>query len=407
MREDQATGGIELAALIQRQFMILSLVTALLFITTVFMANQQSRFALPSPTIQLATSNISSMVLLQIMSTEIPSLNQTIQAPIEAENTTIVSFLLRVATGIQTGDLRSLLGRELPGMLTYQDARILVRGEGTNLEDLYVESAAPPSISDVVIDETPQVTEPTETTTEEPSKDKQTTPSFPTTGNKKVVFVYNTHNRESWLSVAKINKTTESVDHPTQNISLVGKHLAEELQDRGIGTVFNKVDFYQRLVDQGKSYPLAYAESLKAVQAVRQENREMNYFFDLHRDAPTPREKTTITINGKPYARLMFVIGTRNKHSEENAEFAKKLHELMEKKYPGLSRGVLTKSREAGNGEYNQSVSGGSLLIEVGGTSNNLQESNRAVEAFADVFAEYYWQAERASQDSSSSSSKR
>ncbi|MGD8188996.1 stage II sporulation protein P [Brevibacillus ginsengisoli] len=407
MREDKATGGIELAALIQRHFMILSLVTALLFISTLFMANQQNRLIMPSPTIQLATSNLSSLALLQIMSTEIPSLNQMVQSPVESEDATVLNFLFRMATGIQAGDLRSLLGRELPGMLNYQDARFIVRGQKTNLEDLYVESAAPPGIANVVIDETPQSTDPTDSAADQPANEKPKTEPYPTTGKQKVAFVYNTHNRESWLSVAKLDEVTQSVNHPTQNISLVGKHFAAELQDKGIGTVFNKIDFYQQLIDEGKSYPLSYAESLKAVQAVKQENKEMNYFFDLHRDGPTPREKTTISINGKPYARLMFVIGTRNKHSDENAEFAKKLHDLMEKKYPGLSRGVLTKSQEEGNGEYNQSVSPGSLLVEVGGTSNNLQECNRAAEALADVFAEYYWQAERASQHITSASSKR
>ena len=405
MREDKATGGIELAALIQRHFMILSLVTALLFISTVFMANQQNRLVYPSPTIQLATSNISSLALLQMMSTEIPSLNQTVQSPIESENTTLIRSLLRLATGIQTGDLRSLLGRELPGMLTYQDARMIVTGQGSTLADLYVESPAPPGISGVVIDETPQSTNPSDTV-KETNKENPAPLQNPTTGKQKVVFVYNTHNRESWLNVAKSDKTTQSVDHPTQNITLVGKHLAEALEEKGIGTIFNKVDFYQQLLDQGKSYPLSYAESLKAVQAVKQANRAMNYFFDLHRDSQ-PREKTTITINGEAYARLMFVIGTRNKHSEQNTEFAKKLHALMEKKYPGLSRGVVAKSQEEGNGEYNQSVSPGSLLVEVGGTSNTVTECNRTAEALADVFAEYYWQAERASQGTPSESTKR
>lgn len=406
MREDPATGGIELAALIQRHFMILSLVTALLFVTTVFVANQQPKYALPSPTIQLATSNISSLALLKIMSTEIPALGETVQSSAESENATLISFLLRVATGIQTGDLRSLLGRELPGMLTYQDARMIVPGEGSDLSDLYVESPAPPGIAGVVIDEAPKSPDSVEPKTENPSEEKPSTPLNPTTGNQKVVFVYNTHNRESWLSVAKSDKTTHSVDHPTQNITLVGKHLAEALQDKGIGTVFNHIDFYQRLLDQGKSYPLSYAESLKAIQAVKQENRGINYFFDLHRDSQ-PREKTTMTINGQTYARLMFVIGTRNKHSEQNTEFAKKLHALMEKKYPGLSRGVVAKSQEEGNGEYNQSVSPGSLLIEVGGTSNTEAECNRSAEALADVFAEYYWQAERVSTETPSASSKR
>ncbi len=393
-----------MAALLQRHFIALSLGTALLFICTVFAANHQNKIFLPSPTIQLATSNISSLALLQMMSTEIPSLGETLQTSAEPQSATLTSFLFRIATGIQAGDLRSLLGRELPGLLTFQEARVIVAGKGMGLDDLYIESPAPPGIHDVVIDETPAADQ-AKSAPEENGEAGQS-PVYPTTGNKKVVFVYNTHNRESWLSVAKVNDKTSSVDHPTQNISLVGKHFAEALQEKGIGTVFNKIDFYQQLLDEKKSYPLSYAESLKAIQAVRQENRDMYYFFDLHRDSK-PREKTTVTINGQTYARLLFVIGTRNKHYEQNTDFAKKLHDLMEKKYPGLSRGVVAKTENEGNGEYNQSVSPGSLLVEVGGTSNTLPECNRSAEALADVFAEYYWQAERAAKEMPTSSSKR
>lgn len=394
-----------MAALLQRHFAILSLGTALLFICTALLANQTSRIMFTSPTVQIATSNISSLALLQVMSTEIPVLGQTVQAPAGPENRTLTSFLLRIATGIHAGDLRSLMGRELPGLLTFQDARVIVPGQGFVLDDLYIESPAPPGIKDVVIEESP--IEPTSDPKEEETADTaKNPPMYPTTGTKKVAFVYNTHNRESWLSVAKMNEKTSSVDHPSENISLVGKRFAEALEDKGVGTVFSNTDFYQQLLDQKKSYPLSYAQSLKAIQAAKQDNREMNYFFDLHRDHKS-REKTTVTIKGKTYARLMFVIGTRNKHHEQNTAFAKKLHELMEKKYPGLSRGVVAKTENEGNGEYNQSVSPGSLLVEVGGTANTIPESYRAAEALADVFAEYYWQAERTTKETPTQPSKR
>ncbi|WP_375143094.1 stage II sporulation protein P [Paenibacillus sp. D2_2] len=50
----------------------------------------------------------------------------------------------------------------------------------------------------------------------------------------------------------------------------------------------------------------------------------------------------------------------------------------------------MLKSAKQGNGEYNQSISPGSLLIEIGGTNNTPQESQRAAEALADVLAKYY-----------------
>lgn len=92
----------------------------------------------------------------------------------------------------------------------------------------------------------------------------------------------------------------------------------------------------------------------------------------------------------------MIVIGKGNPNYKENLKIANELTELLNKKYPGITRGVDDKGENEGNGEYNQHVSSGSLLIEVGGTGNTLEECYQTVEAFADIFAEYFWQAERA-----------
>ena len=95
-------------------------------------------------------------------------------------------------------------------------------------------------------------------------------------------------------------------------------------------------------------------------------------------------------INGKSYARLYFVVGQAHKNYEENLMFAKEIHEKLEERYPGLSRGVYLKSKSEGNGVYNQDLSNKSLLVEVGGIDNNKKELKYTVDAFAEVFKEVY-----------------
>lgn len=73
------------------------------------------------------------------------------------------------------------------------------------------------------------------------------------------------------------------------------------------------------------------------------------------------------------------------------------MHNLLDKKYPGLSRGVIVK-RE-GNGKYNQDLSQNAILIEFGGVDNTFEELYRSSDALADVFSEYYWQAEKVNQN--------
>jgi len=212
-----------------------------------------------------------------------------------------------------------------------------------------------------------------------------------TTGGKKVVFIYHTHNRESYLPELKGASANEAYDEKT-NITLVGKWLAQELEKRGIGAEVSTVDYWRQL--QGK-YHLSYTASRKTVEAAVSNNRDLQYFLDVHRDA-LPREKTTRTIGGVDYAAIVFVVGKANKNWRQNEQFALKLHEALEKLYPGLSKGVTGKNTEGGrsNGEYNQSLHPNSILVEIGGYENTLEEARRSATALADALAAVYWDAE-------------
>ncbi|GBG06499.1 hypothetical protein PAT3040_01026 [Paenibacillus agaridevorans] len=202
------------------------------------------------------------------------------------------------------------------------------------------------------------------------------------------VYIYHTHNRESWKNVAR-STAGGAYDDKEVNITLVGKHMASTLKQRGIPTISENADIAARLTEQKLNYSQSYAESGKAVANAISSHASLSYFLDIHRDADLPRSTTAVTIGKKTYARVMFVIGMANPNYKENKKLADALHTLLNKKYPGLSRGVLLKGSSNGNGEYNQSVSSGSLLLEFGGVNNTLQENLSTAEAFAEVFADY------------------
>jgi len=383
-----------MAALIQRQFAVLSVVTALLFVLTGVLALQNNRYMTVPSTIQQAASHISSVALLTWMGREIPRLHDAVL--VDAKATSMSGFLFQLATGIHPGDLRGLLGRELPGLLALDDSRLIAEGSSASLRDFSIEY--PSQVSDVPEggEATPQAgqadeAEPDAAADQAGDEAKPAVPN-PSSVRKNVVYVYTTHNRESWVSEAE--PSGASLDHPTRNISLVSKRLAKALNERGIGSIASEEDIYQRLLDQNLDYALSYAQSLQVLQAAQQEHRELQYFFDLHRDT-APRDRTTVTIQGKTYGRVLFIIGKRNKNHQQNEAFAAKLHSLMEEMYPGLSRGVMEKGAKTDHGEYNQSISPGSLLLEIGGIENTLEECLNTAEALADVFAAYYFQAEK------------
>jgi len=202
------------------------------------------------------------------------------------------------------------------------------------------------------------------------------------------VFIYHSHNRESWNHVM-LEKQGSSPSDDKVNITLVGDRFAQLLQDQGIPALTAEEDFAETLKRDNLDYSQSYAVSRQAVDKAREAYPSIRYFFDIHRDANIAREKTTVTIDGAVYARILFVIGTAHERYEENEAFAEALNKLLNDRYPGLSRGILTKSAHQGNGEYNQSISPGSLLVEIGSVNNTVQESLRTAEALADVFAHY------------------
>ncbi|MGQ7278477.1 stage II sporulation protein P [Brevibacillus thermoruber] len=294
------------------------------------------------------------------------------------QNPKITQLLFGLPAGINISDLYTILVQELPGA----SAKHII--ESTILKDQNMNSSI------TLRNEKHTVRRyDNDKKHSEGLKSTSPPPLFPKS-NKKIAFVYHTHNRESWLSVVDPSPQTESVEHPTKNITLIGRHLAEALNDKGVGTIVNTDDFYQKLLDQGKSYVDSYEESLRAIKTTKQKYKDLRFFIDLHRD-DKPREKTTILINGKSYARVFFVIGNSSKRRNENAQFATKLHEIMEKKYPGLSRGIVEKNEAGGNGEYNQSVSPESVLLEIGGIENTIQEGYNTADALVEVLFDYYF----------------
>ncbi|WP_163537803.1 stage II sporulation protein P [Gracilibacillus sp. YIM 98692] len=289
-----------------------------------------------------------------------------------------------LGTNIRVHDVRSLLGRELPGFEMY-DRQILIAGEGTDYTNLTVESTPP---LDTVLEER-EATIPEE-------KDPTLEPEIEeSTGDKKVVFIYNTHNRESFLPYLPKTDNPNDAFHQEVNITKVSERLAQDLERNGIGSQVDNTDIGSILVENDWDYSShSYRASKDVVEAAMADNQDINYVFDLHRDSMR-KDITTKEINGKSYAKLMFVIGGNNPNYEKNYQLAAKLHEKIEEKYPGLSRGVEMYDGPGRNGIYNQDVSDNALTVEFGGVDNTMEELFNTSEAFAEIFSELYWDAEK------------
>ncbi|NGP43501.1 stage II sporulation protein P [Bacillaceae bacterium SIJ1] len=307
-------------------------------------------------------------------------------APVPPPN--LRSLALQSISTLQPEDHRSLLGKELPGFKAF-DGEVLVAGEGTDYTSLPMES--PPPL-EVLLQERQAAADALKQDNDESSAP----PPSQTTGDRDVVFVYHTHARESFLPMLPDVTEPNEAYHTEANITLVGEKLGKELEKRGIGTSVNKHDVTEAILANGETHAASYDYSKSIVQEAMAGNEDLTFFFDLHRDA-LRKDKTTVTINGETYARVFFVIGGKHARYEENLQLAKNINDRLEEQYPGLSRGIMTKTGPGTNGKFNQDLSPNAILIEFGGVDNTKDELFRTAEVIAEVFASTYWEVEKVS----------
>ena len=356
-----------------------------MFILVGMMTSLDPSYRVASHTVKKWTSEVSELHYLTLMAGENRLFEEAL--PEGEEPIDIGRVLFELGTNVRVHDVRSLLGRELPGFNFY-DREILIAGEGTDFTNLTVESTPP---LEIVLEEREA------TIPEELEEEKKPTPTPDST--KKAVYIYNTHNRESFLPYLPNTDEPNDAFHKDINITRVSEQLAKDLANFGIGSQVEKADIGSMLVERDWNYSRdSYKASKEVVTAALAENQDIQYVFDLHRDS-VRKDITTKEINGKNYARLMFVIGGDNPNFEANFALANRLHHALEEKFPGLSRGVEKYGGEGRNGVYNQDVSNNALLIEFGGVDNTFEELNNTSAVFAEIFSDIYFEAEKVSKE--------
>ncbi|MFJ7467940.1 stage II sporulation protein P [Peribacillus frigoritolerans] len=364
----------------------LGILALLLFVFLVsgVMTSLRPEYRISSNSVHTVANQFSGKMLFSMLANENHYLFNAL--PEGKQESIITNQLIKVSTNISLEDPRSLLGRELPGFSIF-DNEILVAGEGTNYTNMPYESSPPVDVlneeRDASLQNLDEIEEPDKGVTNQPNQ---------TTNGRKVVEIYHSHNRESYLPYLKGVTDPDLAYHSKINITKLGERMVEDLADKGIGSSLDKTDIMGNLNNKGLNYAKSYQESRKSVQTALANNKDLEYLIDIHRDSKR-KKHTTITIRGKEYAKIAFVIGGNNPNYEKNAALANKLHKALEKKYPGISRGVMKQGGSSHNGIYNQDLSGNAMLIEVGGVDNTFEEMYLTVDAFTEVFSEFYWDA--------------
>lgn len=189
--------------------------------------------------------------------------------------------------------------------------------------------------------------------------------------NGPLVLIMHTHTTESYEDFAKefYDETDRSrTTDLEKSVAAVGAKIAEKLEEAGIGVIHDTTVF------DYPNYSGAYDRSSERVEEILEEYPSIQIVIDVHRDAIESdgvRYAPVAEIEGKTAAQVMIICGHVNvPQYRYNLRFASRLQSVMEENYPGLTRPLLFYDRN-----YNQELTKGSFLLEMGSSSNSLEEA--------------------------------
>lgn len=216
----------------------------------------------------------------------------------------------------------------------------------------------------------------------EPVSDDYLEDPNPIVVKEPIVYIYNTHQSEEYqkdfLEPYSIKPT----------VMLASYMLRERLNDLGIPSIVETNEVKKVLNKNGWKYGKSYRVSRTFLEEAKKQNPTLEIFIDLHRDAGT-HKSTTVEINSKNYAKILFVVGEEHDNYQINLNNANVFNEIIKSKAEKLSRGLLQKSGPGVNGVYNQDFDENVFLIEIGGQYNSIDEVKNTIEVLADAIFEY------------------
>lgn len=212
-------------------------------------------------------------------------------------------------------------------------------------------------------------------------KKSETNKKIETKKENPTIYIYNTHQTEEY-------KPTSYLEYSVNpNVLMASYILEEQLSKKGHVVLVEEESVSKLRTTLGLNYAGSYKVTRSMMENAKKNNPTLKYYIDLHRDSLT-RDKTTLTVDGKSYAKILFIVGLENSNYQENLDFTNKISDLLNQKVKGLSKGIYKKEGPLVNGVYNQDFSNRVILIELGGNENTIDEVYRSLIVLGEVLDE-------------------
>lgn len=190
------------------------------------------------------------------------------------------------------------------------------------------------------------------------------------------VLIMHTHACESYLvgngSYQDEDYTCRTTD-ASQSVVAVGKVISEKLAEKGICVI------HDGTMHDYPAFTGCYDRAEETITQILERYPSIKVVLDIHRDGIVEGDGNPIAavneINGRPAAQVMIISAASDGYYYvpnylQNLHFACLLQEHMESENPGITRPVLFQYCQ-----YNQHLTTGSLLLEIGSQGNTLEEA--------------------------------
>ena len=184
------------------------------------------------------------------------------------------------------------------------------------------------------------------------------------------VLIVHSHGSEAYTMPAGQEYTPTGsfrTDNDACNVVRVGDEIAAALSERGISVL------HDRTLHDVPDYNDAYPHSLASVEDYMEKYPSLAFVLDVHRDAVSDADGNQYKLVSaeEPHAAQMsFIMGNAYDGWQENLKLAIAIQQNLSADYPTLMRPITVL-----NYRYNQFVSPGAMLLEVGAAGNSLDEA--------------------------------
>lgn len=190
-----------------------------------------------------------------------------------------------------------------------------------------------------------------------------------------IIYIYNTHETEEYQRIS---------NSITPTVKTVSDILKEELALLEIPSLVEKRSITKEVKRRNLDYTGTYEVSFDYLKHSKKKYPSLKYYFDMHRDS-VPSYVSKTVIEGKNYATIMFLVGTKNENYKKNDSHLKVMEKYLNKNYPGLVRSTYYQKHSGFNQFYDENM----FLVELGAEQNTLEEIYNSTSALAKAIKYY------------------